>query len=101
MTYTPVNDETICYSFEYNNAFKIKRWTRFRGWNFACGCVTQKGRTLFAKEMKVYLLVIATKNITLTMLAITISLVGPTIHSTLSAPVCWKAANHMNVSAHM
>lgn len=52
--YTPVNDETIGYVFEYNKEFKIRRWTRFRGWNFDCGCVSQRGRVFFAKGKKVY-----------------------------------------------
>lgn len=54
VTYTPVNDETICYVFEYNKEFKIRRWTRYRGWNFDCGCSSQRGRMYLAKALRVY-----------------------------------------------
>lgn len=54
VTYTPVNDETIAYVFEYNKEFKIRRWTRYRGWNFDCGCSSQRGRMYLAKGLRVY-----------------------------------------------
>lgn len=54
VTLTPINDETICYGFEYNKELKIRRWTRLRGLNFACGAATQRGRIYFAKEGRVY-----------------------------------------------
>lgn len=54
VTYTPVNDETIFYIFEYNKEFKIRRWTRYRGLNFDCGCSSQRGRMYFAKGLRVY-----------------------------------------------
>lgn len=54
VTFTPVNDETLCYAFEYNKDFRIKRWTLHRGWNFDCGCVSQRGRVFFAKGSRVY-----------------------------------------------
>lgn len=54
VSYTPVNNETICYVFEYNKEFKIRRWTRYRGWNFDCGCSSQRGRVYFAKGLRVY-----------------------------------------------
>lgn len=53
---TPVNDETIGYIFEYNKEFKIRRWTRFREWNFDCACSSQRGRVFFGKGLKVYAL---------------------------------------------
>lgn len=43
----PVNDETPAYVFEYNARLKIRRWTRFRGWNFAWGAVSQLSRLYF------------------------------------------------------
>jgi hypothetical protein len=51
---TPINDETICYGFEYNKELKIRRWTRIRGLNFDCGASTQRGRIYFAKAGRVY-----------------------------------------------
>lgn len=54
VTVTPVNDETIVYSFEYNKEFKIRRWTRYRGWNFDCACSSQRGKVFMAKGLKVY-----------------------------------------------
>jgi hypothetical protein len=43
----PVNDETPAYVFEYNARLKIRRWTRFRGMNFAWGAVSQLSRLYF------------------------------------------------------
>jgi hypothetical protein len=54
VTITPVNDETICYGFEYNRELKIRRWTRLRGLNFDCAGVAQRGRVYFAKGGRVY-----------------------------------------------
>lgn len=54
VTITPVNNETIGYIFEYNKEFKLRRWTRYRYWNFACGCSSQRGKVFFAKGLKVY-----------------------------------------------
>lgn len=54
LTITPINDETICYGFEYNKELKIRRWTRLRGMNFDCAGVTQRGRVYFAKGGRVY-----------------------------------------------
>ena len=54
VTITPVNDETICYAYEYNKELKIRRWTRLRGWNFSCGAATQRGRIYFAKDGRVF-----------------------------------------------
>lgn len=54
VTITPINDETICYAFEYNRELKIRRWTRLRDMNFECVGVTQRGRVYFAKAGRVY-----------------------------------------------
>lgn len=54
MTITPVNDEMIGYIFEYNKEFKLRRWTRYRGWNFSCACTSQRGRLFFAKGLRIY-----------------------------------------------
>lgn len=54
VTVTPINDETIVYVFEYNKEFKIRRWTRYRGWNFDCGCSSQRGKVFLCKGLKVY-----------------------------------------------
>lgn len=54
VTITPINDETICYAFEYNKELKIKRWTRLRDMNWACGAATQRGRIYFAKAGRVF-----------------------------------------------
>lgn len=51
---TPVNDETIVYVFEFNRELGIKRWTRFRDWNFDCAAVTQRGKLMLAKGTKLY-----------------------------------------------
>lgn len=52
--YTPVNDESICYGFEYNRSLKIKRWTRLRGLQFSTGCQSQRGQMFFGHEGKIY-----------------------------------------------
>ena len=54
VTFTPINDETITYVFEYNKELKIRRWSRYRDWNFACGCVSQRGKTFLSKGKKIY-----------------------------------------------
>lgn len=54
ITITPVNDETIGYGFEFNKELKIRRWTRIRGFNFACGAATARGRVYFAKGGRVF-----------------------------------------------
>ncbi len=54
ITITPINDETICYGFEYNKELKIRRWTRLRGMNFDCAGVTPRGRVYLAKGGRVY-----------------------------------------------
>lgn len=54
VTFTPINDETLVYVFEYNKEFKIRRWTRYRGWDFACGCSSQRGKVFLGKGLKVY-----------------------------------------------
>lgn len=54
ITITPVNDETIVYSFEYNKEFKIRRWTRYRGWDFDCACSSQRGKVFMGKGLKIY-----------------------------------------------
>lgn len=54
VTITPVNDETICYGFEYNKELKIRRWTRIRDLNFDCAGTTQRGRVYFAKGGRVF-----------------------------------------------
>lgn len=54
ITITPVDDEMICYTFEYNKEFRIRRWSRWRDWNFNHGWSTQRGKTYFAIGMKIY-----------------------------------------------
>lgn len=54
VTITPVNDETIGYGFEYNKELKIRRWTRFRGLNFDCAGVAQRGRVYMARGGRVW-----------------------------------------------
>lgn len=54
VTFTPINDETIVYAFEYNKEFKIRRWTRYRDWNFDCACSSQRGKVFMCKGLKVY-----------------------------------------------
>lgn len=54
ITITPVNDETLVYVFEYNKEFKIRRWTRYRGWNFDCACSSQRGKVFMGKGLRVY-----------------------------------------------
>lgn len=51
---TPMNDETFVYVFEYNKEFRTRRWTLYRGWNFDCACVSQRGKVFMAKGLKVY-----------------------------------------------
>ncbi|MBU2051507.1 MAG: hypothetical protein KKH61_21360 [Gammaproteobacteria bacterium] len=54
VTAVPINDETICYAFEYNKELKIRRWTRLRDLNFSCGASTQRGRLYFAKDGRIF-----------------------------------------------
>lgn len=54
MTFTPINDETPCYVFEYNKELGIRRWTRYRDFNFDCAASSQRGRVYVAKGLRVY-----------------------------------------------
>lgn len=54
VTITPINDETIGYIFEYNKELKIRRWSRYRDLNFACGCVSQRGKVFMCRGKRVY-----------------------------------------------
>lgn len=54
VTFTPVNDEMICYAYDFNIDLKIRRWTRFRNMPFTCGTVSQRGRTYFGVGRKLY-----------------------------------------------
>lgn len=54
VTVRTINNETIVYVFEYNREFKIRRWTRYRGWNFDCGATSQRGKLFLCKGLKVY-----------------------------------------------
>ena len=54
VTVTPVNNEMIGYIFEFNREFKIRRWTRYRGWNFACGCSSQRSKVFLCKGQRIY-----------------------------------------------
>lgn len=55
ITITPVNDETICYAFEFNKELGIRRWTRLRDMNFDCACISQRGSMFVSKGKKIYL----------------------------------------------
>jgi len=50
----PVNDETVCYVYEYNKDLKIRRWTRYRDLDFDCGAVSQRGAIFLAKKGRIY-----------------------------------------------
>jgi hypothetical protein len=52
--FAPLNDETIGYIYQYNPALRIRRWTRFRGLKFSCGCLTNDGRIIVCEGRKVY-----------------------------------------------
>lgn len=55
VTFTPVDDETITYVYQYHPALRIKRWTRFRQWYFTCGTLSVDGRVFFCSpEGKVW-----------------------------------------------
>ena len=54
ITITPINDETICYAFEFNRELGIRRWTRHRGMDFRCACVSQRGTLFLAKGNKIF-----------------------------------------------
>lgn len=54
VTITPVNDETIGYVFEFNKELRIRRWTQFRGMDFDCGAVSQRGTVFLSKGGRVY-----------------------------------------------
>lgn len=54
ITVTPVNDETIGYIYHTDKVSKIRRWTRFRGWNFQWGTVSKKGTVFFGSGTKIY-----------------------------------------------
>lgn len=48
LTATPVDDESICYAYQYNPTLRIRRWTRFRGWYFIAGTTSNDGRVFLA-----------------------------------------------------
>lgn len=56
ITFAPVDDETICYAYQYNPMLRIKRWTRLRGWYFSSGCVSKDGTVFVAHQSKVWIL---------------------------------------------
>jgi hypothetical protein len=56
MTVTPINDESVVYVFEYNKEFKLRRWTRYRDWDFDCACSSQRGQVFMCKGLKVYMM---------------------------------------------
>lgn len=54
ITVTPVNDETICYAYEFNHRLRDRRWTRFTGLNFDWGARSQLNRLFFGYGSKIY-----------------------------------------------
>ena len=56
ITVNTINDETTGYVFEYNIQYKIRRWTRFRGWNLNWGAKSQLGRMFFGKDGKIWMM---------------------------------------------
>jgi hypothetical protein len=53
-TISPINDEMICYAYDFNKDLSIRRWTRFRDLPFKCGTISQRGRTFFGVGKKIY-----------------------------------------------
>jgi hypothetical protein len=47
--------ETVCYAYTVARQSKDRPWSRFRGWNFRCGCRSVGGNVFFAKGNRVYL----------------------------------------------
>lgn len=54
VSFVPINNETIVYAFEYNREFKIRRWTRFRQWNFQSATISQRGKLYLSQGLKVF-----------------------------------------------
>lgn len=46
VSFAPVSDETICYTFCYNPQLRIRRWTRLRGWKFDAGTISVEGKVM-------------------------------------------------------
>jgi hypothetical protein len=49
-----VIDETIGYVYEYNPRLKIRRWTRYRGLDYAWGARSQLSKMFYGKNGKVW-----------------------------------------------
>lgn len=47
--------ETICYAYTIARQSKDRPWSRFRGWNFRCGCRSVGGNVFFARDNRIYL----------------------------------------------
>lgn len=52
--FIPVNDETICYVYTYNQALRVRRWTRVRGLNYRWATRSQKNSIFMGRGKKVY-----------------------------------------------
>jgi len=46
--------EMTAYALTYSKSLKIKAWSRYKGWNFACGTTSLYGRVFLAKYGKVW-----------------------------------------------
>ena len=55
LTTTALRTESLGFVLNHRKTGKnIKAWSRFRGWNWTCGCRTLLGRMMFATEDTIY-----------------------------------------------
>ena len=49
---SPTSYHAMVYT--YIPALKVRAWSRYKGWNFSCGCASQLGRVFFAEGDEIY-----------------------------------------------
>lgn len=53
-TFVPDGADMIVWSMSFKEGVKQPAWSRYRGWGFTAGCVSEKGRIFFAKGTKIF-----------------------------------------------
>ena len=56
MVLSYIQAETVGYIYHASSNTKNRSWSRFKGWDWRCGCVSQLGRVFFATQRRFYLM---------------------------------------------
>lgn len=54
MIFVPQGAEMVVWSMSFKEGVKKPAWTKYVGWNFTSGCLTDKGRVFFARGTKIF-----------------------------------------------